>query len=146
MLDFYCVDGHKLPLDDNSVDFVIVNSLLHHLDLEVSFKEISRVLNDGGALIFREPLGTNPVFKIYRMLTPNARTIDERPFTFQDLRLMKTYFDLNDQVQGFGFLCIISAFLRNNNLRAFSTSFDLLISKTPLKYLFWQFSGIVRKI
>ena len=42
--EFYCVDGHKIPLDNGSIDFVIVNSLLHHLDLNVVFKEISRVL------------------------------------------------------------------------------------------------------
>ena len=35
---FYCVDGHRLPADDKSLDFVIVNSLLHHLDLELHLK------------------------------------------------------------------------------------------------------------
>ena len=139
---FHCVDGHKLPADDKSIDFVIVNSLLHHLDLEVSFKEISRILSDNGSLIFREPLGTNPAFQMYRMLTPSARTIDERPFTFNDLGLMKKYFDLNGQVQWFGFLSIISAFLRINKVRAVLTKFDWVLSQTPIKYFYWQFSGI----
>lgn len=142
---FYCVDGHKLPVDDKSIDFVIVNSLLHHLDLEVSFKEISRILTDSGALIFREPLGTNPAFQIYRMLTPGARTIDERPFTFSDLRLMKKYFDLDGQVQWFGFFSVISAFLKIENIRAFLTKFDRVLSKTPLKYFFGNFRALQRK-
>lgn len=142
---FYCVDGHKLPVDDSSIDYVIVNSLLHHLDLETSFREISRILSDSGALIFREPLGTNPAFQIYRMMTPGARTADERPFTFNDLRLMRKYFDLNDQVQWFGFLSILSAFLKNYNVRALLTTIDGVLSKTPLKYVYWQFSGIAKK-
>ena len=60
---FICTDGHKLPFDDESLDFVIVNSLLHHLDLDLTFPEISRVLKENGKLIFREPLGTNIFFK-----------------------------------------------------------------------------------
>lgn len=143
--EFHCVDGHKLPAQDKSIDFVIVNSLLHHLDLVTSFEEISRVLSDSGALIFREPLGTNPAFQIYRMMTPDARTADERPFTFNDLRLMNKYFHFNENVQWFGFLSILSAFYRKDNIRDFLTAIDGLLSKTPLKYLFWQFSGIAKK-
>ena len=142
---FHCIDGHKLPVDNKSIDFVIVNGLLHHLDLEVSFKEIFRILSDDGALIFREPLGTNPAFQIYRMMTPIARTIDERPFTFNDLGLMKKYFDLNGQIQWYGFFSILSAFLRNDNVRAALTKIDGVFSKTPLKYFYWQFSGIAKK-
>ena len=82
---------------------------------------------------------------MYRMLTPNARTIDERPFTFNDLELMKKYFDLDGRVQWFGFLSIISAFLRIDSLRAVLTNLDWVLSKTPIKYFYWQFSGIVKK-
>lgn len=45
---FFCVDGHKLPVKNNTLDFVIVNSLLHHLDLKTAFREISRVLKQDG--------------------------------------------------------------------------------------------------
>lgn len=142
---FYCVDGHKLPAEDKSVDYVIVNSLLHHLDLETSFKEISRVLMDSGSLIFREPLGINPAFQLYRMLTPSARTVDERPFTFDDLKLMRKYFVLNKDVQWFGFLNILSALLKHRAIRSMFTNLDTWLSYTPIKYLFWQFSGIAKK-
>lgn len=143
--EFHCVDGHKLPAGDKSIDHVIVNGLLHHLDLEISLKEISRVLSDSGALIFREPLGINPAFQIYRMTTPSARTADERPFTFNDLRLMNKYFHFSEKVQWFGFLSILSAFYRNDKIRALLTAIDGLLSKTPLRYFFWQFSGIATK-
>ena len=142
---FQCVDGHELQVDDKSIDYVIVNSLLHHLDLETSFKEIYRVLSDDGALIFKEPLGINPAFQIYRMMTPSARTVDERPFDFNDLALMKKYFDLNDDVQWFGFLSILSAFLRKEYVRTILTKIDEVFSRTALKYVYWQFSGIAKK-
>ena len=143
--DFYCVDGHKLPIEDKSVDYVIVNSLLHHLDLETSFKEISRVLSDHGALIFREPLGTNPIIGFYRMMTPSARTIDERPFTFSDLKIMGKYFHFNKKIQWFGFLSIFSAFINSVKIRAALTAIDEVLSRSPIRYLFWQFSGVMKK-
>lgn len=142
--EFICVDGHNIPKDDGSFDCVIVNSLLHHLDLEVTFREIHRLLRKDGVLIFREPLGTNPLFQFYRKLTPTARTVDERPFTFSDLRLMNEYF-LLERVQWFGFLNIMSAFIKLDFVRLALTKIDNLISLTPIKYFFWQFSGVARK-
>ena len=145
---FECVDGHTLPFSDSSIDCVIVNSLLHHLDLATSLREINRVLVDGGVLLFREPLGTNPVFEFYRFLTPRARTVDERPFTFADLATMDKYFELQNGVRWFGFTNIISAYIKSNHLRAFLTRLDQLFARTQLRYLFWQFSGsaLVRKL
>ena len=117
---------------------------MHHLDLEVSFTEISRVLKDDGKLFFREPLGTNPFFQLYRYITLSARTVDERPFTFEDLRLMRKYFDLED-VTWYGFLNIVSAFIRVPMLRNILSKIDEKFSKTPLRYLYWQFAGLARK-
>ena len=141
---FICTDGHKLPFDDASLDFVIVNSLLHHLDLSLTFPEISRVLKRSGKLIFREPLGTNPFFQIYRFLTPSARTADERPFTFSDVRLMKKYFKFTD-VRWFGFMVLVSSFFKNEKFRTILKRTDDVFSKTPFKYFFWQFSGVAVK-
>ncbi len=141
---FECCDAHALPFGDNSFDVVIVNSLLHHLDLKASFEEISRVLNAQGVLIYREPLGTNPLFQLYRSLTPASRTEDERPFTFADLRLFRQYFNLVD-MRWFGFFSLASAFHQKEWLREKTTALDHLLSKTPLRYFFWQISGVARK-
>lgn len=141
---FICTDGHKLPFDDESLDFVIVNSLLHHLDLDLTFPEISRVLKENGKLIFREPLGTNIFFQMYRFLTPSARTVDERPFTFSDVRLMKKYFKLID-ISWFGFSVILAGFFKSEKLRKMLKGVDDVISKTPVRFFFWQFSGVALK-
>ena len=142
--EFICTDGHKLPFENESFDFVIVNSLLHHLDLLSTLNEINRVLRPKGQLIFREPLGTNPIFQLYRLFTPSARTPDERPFTFSDIRLMKSHFALNN-VRWFGFTSIGAGFLKSVFLRKVLTKIDDVLAKTPLKYAFWQFSGIAHK-
>lgn len=42
-------DAEKLPFDDNSFDVVYSNGVLHHVpDIELSFKEVNRVLRPGG--------------------------------------------------------------------------------------------------
>ncbi len=142
--EFLCVDGHKIPKEDNEFDCVIVNGLLHHLDLLKSFQEINRVLKSGGYLIFREPLGTNPFFQFYRYLTPRSRTPDERPFTLDDIKLMQKYFHLQ-KVEWFGFFSIFSAFLQINLFRKILTFLDYCLSKTFFKIFFWQFCGIAIK-
>lgn len=141
---FLCTDGHRLPFNNGCFDAVIVNSLLHHLDLKQSLSEIARVLRPGGVLLFREPLGTNPFFQLYRRLTPTARTPDERPFTFSDLALLRAHFDLQN-AQWFGFFSIGSAFIRLRAVRAALTAIDRGLSVTPLRYFFWQFSGVAVK-
>mgnify|MGYP001485037365 FL=1 len=141
---FLCVDGHKIPKEDKEFDCVIVNGLLHHLDLLKSFQEINRVLKFGGYLIFKEPLGTNPFFQFYRYLTPSSRTPDEKPFTLSDIKLMKKYFDLQ-HIEWFGFFSIFSAFLQINLIRKILTFIDYCLGKTFIKIFFWQFCGFAVK-
>ena len=141
---FLCQDAHKLPLKNSSIDCVIVNSLLHHLDLNTILKEIHRVLKTNGMLVFREPLGINPFFKLYRYLTPNARTVDEKPFDIEDINIMRKYFYFK-KVEWYGFLNIFSAFTKIKSLRNLLGFIDKILSFTPLKYYFWQISGIVFK-
>ena len=142
--EFLCVDGHKIPKEDEEFDCVIVNSLLHHLDLSKSFKEINRVLKSGGYLIFKEPLGINPFFQLYRYLTPSARTPDEKPFTLSDIELMKKYFHLQ-HVEWYGFLSVFSAFLQIKLLRKILTFLDYCLSKTLIRIFFWNFCGFAIK-
>jgi hypothetical protein len=66
--------------------------ILHHLALDRAYSEIARVLNDGGAGIFIEALGHNPLINLYRRLTPHLRTEDEHPLRIADLALAKQYF------------------------------------------------------
>jgi len=56
--------------------------------------EVSRVLvSSKGRAFFIEPLGYNPAINLFRFLTPNMRTEDERPLRRRDVRLIERYFE-----------------------------------------------------
>jgi len=141
--NFICCDAHKLPYDDDSFDYVIVNSLLHHLDLKIIFKEIKRVLTNDGCLIFKEPFGTNPIFNIYRHFTPDSRTPDERPFNFKDLKMFSTYFEI-EKINFFGFTILLSAFKAFKPFRFIFSRLDDFLSITPIRYFYWMITGVAR--
>ena len=82
---FVAGDAHALPYPDATFDLVIGDGILHHLDLDVALTEVHRVLKPGGRALFREPLLDNPLLKLFRILTPRARTEDERPLSADDL-------------------------------------------------------------
>lgn len=44
-----------LEFDDNMFDYAVGLGALHHLNLDLAGKELSRVLKPGGAAIFVEP-------------------------------------------------------------------------------------------
>lgn len=142
--NFFEADAHKLKFGNGEFDVVIVNGLLHHLDLKEGLSEIHRVLSPNGCLCAREPLGTNPLFQLYRKFTPQARTVDEKPFDCDDLKLMYSLFSV-ERMEFFGFTCILSAFLQLMPLRHFLTIVDAIIAKTALRTYFWMFSGVFIK-
>ena len=85
LFKFKVMDAHSLEFDENKFDLVIGNGILHHLDKKLAIDSIYKVLKPGGRLVFKEPLADNPLLKIFRLLTPKARTIDEEPFSKKDL-------------------------------------------------------------
>lgn len=84
--DFRTMDAHKLDFPDQTFDFVVGYGILHHLDPKTAFAEIYRVLKPNGRVLLQEPLADNPLLKIFRKSTPNARTEDEAPFTMAQIR------------------------------------------------------------
>jgi SAM-dependent methyltransferase len=94
-------DAERMAYEDRSFDIVFGSSVIHHLDVSRVAPEIARVTRDGGTAVFLEPLGHNPVIGLYRRLTPDARTADERPLRAPDLRRLQadwrqsnvTYYD-----------------------------------------------------
>jgi ubiquinone/menaquinone biosynthesis C-methylase UbiE len=77
--------AEKLSYADNSFDIAIGFAIIHHLDLGKALAELHRVLKPGGVGYFAEPLATNPLIAVYRRLTPQYRTPDERPLVLREL-------------------------------------------------------------
>lgn len=87
---FAVMDAHYLALSSESVEFVVGDGILHHLDVDAAVAEVYRVLKPGGRAVFREPLAENPLLRLFRWLTPMARTEDEAPFSMRRLRDLET--------------------------------------------------------
>lgn len=83
---FQVMDAHKLEFPENSIDLVIGQGILHHLDPEIALNEIFRVLKADGMVVLQEPLADNPLLRFFRFLTPSARTVDEAPFTKKQIK------------------------------------------------------------
>lgn len=87
------MDAEHLDLPDDSFDLVFGSGILHHLDLDRSLAEISRVLTADGTAVFFEPMGHNPAINLYRRLTPSMRSPDEHPLRTTDLQAATAWFD-----------------------------------------------------
>jgi len=89
---FMVGDAHHTAFADNSFDYVVGNGALHHLDLDMAFAEIARVLKPGGRAIFMEPMYHHPILWMVRRLTPNAHSADEKPLSFDDFAKATKWF------------------------------------------------------
>ncbi|MFA5515345.1 MAG: class I SAM-dependent methyltransferase [Desulfuromonadales bacterium] len=78
------MSAEQCDYPDNRFDVVVGFAILHHLDLEKALAELHRMLKPGGVALFAEPLGSNPLLNLYRQLTPQYRTPDERPLVLRE--------------------------------------------------------------
>jgi SAM-dependent methyltransferase len=88
-VEFIAASAHDVPLVSGSVDVVFGIAILHHLDLELSSREVRRLLRKGGTAIFQEPVRNSKVLRSVRKLIPyQAPNVSpfERPLTDQELR------------------------------------------------------------
>lgn len=93
---FFQADAENTRLPDGSVDVILCNGMLHHLDLAQAFPELQRILAPGGRILAIEALDYNPAIKLYRLLTPDMRTEWERAhiLSLKDLRFARRFFEV----------------------------------------------------
>ena len=113
-IEFRLMNAEKLEFSEDTFDLVCGSAILHHLDLDRAFEEVSRVLKPGGAAIFIEPLGHNPLINLYRRLTPRMRTEDEHPLRMQDFAVAGRHFHEVD-VQFYHLFSLAAVPLRNRS-------------------------------
>lgn len=56
--DFATISGPEIPLQDSTVDYVLIISVLHHIATDLLpdyIEEFRRLLKDGGAIVIMEP-------------------------------------------------------------------------------------------
>ncbi len=83
-IEFRC-QSVSLPIE-GSFDVIVGRSILHHIDFKEVLTRLHRDnLRPGGSMIFMEPLGSNVLLRLYRLVARSAHTPDERPFYRADL-------------------------------------------------------------
>jgi ubiquinone/menaquinone biosynthesis C-methylase UbiE len=139
--DFRVGDAHRLPWPDASFDVVVGRAILHHLNLKIATSELLRVLRPGGKLFFVEPLYHNPMAALFRLLTPHARTVDEKPLTRSEVKAIESQFVLREH--GYSLLVsmpvgAVTALLPglgpSNLLLRAADRLDRWLCRTPLRW------------
>ena len=141
-IDYRVENCENSNLSSDAFDIIYGLGILHHLNLNKSLKELSRILKKGGIILFAEPMATNPIINIYRKFTPKARSVDEHPLVFQDIKLIESMFK-NVEAKYYGFLTLIFfPFYKspeNSKLFRFISGIDRMILKTKyLRFLAWS--------
>jgi SAM-dependent methyltransferase len=78
---------------DGSYELVLGRAILHHLDYRVVLTRLFETnLAPGGTMVFMEPLGGNPLIRLFHWIAPSAHTADERSFLRDDLRWLEASF------------------------------------------------------
>lgn len=91
-------DAHQLKYADASFDIVFGSSILHHLDMLVSLKEVYRVLKPGGKMVFAEPNMLNPQILIQKNVPFIKKWLGDSPDETAIVR-----WKLNKQLAQIGF-------------------------------------------
>lgn len=141
---FQVMDAENLSFGDNMFDVIVCSGVLHHLDLDLAYRQLARVLKPGGRIICIEALGHNPVINLYRRRTPHLRTEWEAQhiLKLQDVERARPFFG-KVEVDFFHLFSIAGVFFRNTPLFAplmrLFDFLDTLVLKIPgVRLLAWQ--------
>ncbi len=77
---------------DETFDIVYAANLLHHVDIEPTLREVSRILKRGGIFASWDPIAHNPIINVYRRMATEVRTRDEHPIRMEQLKIFHKYF------------------------------------------------------
>lgn len=151
-LFFYQGDCEDTNLPSSSIDIVLCSGMLHHLNLDKAYAELSRIIVPGGLIVGMEALGHNPFFQAYRDFTPHLRTRWEASHIMKivDIKKAVTFgFDVLE-MKFWHFFELLAVPFRGRRefkwVQAAGFSIDQLFFRLPFcKNLAWQVSFVLRK-
>ena len=144
---FFVGDCENTGLPDNSVDTILCNGVLHHMNLKYVFPELKRILKPGGKVLGVEALNYNPVIRAYRMRTPELRTDWEKDhiLDLNDVKDAKKFFDIGDvkfwHITSFAAAFLVKVPVLMKVILPILNFADSILTKIPLvQRMAWQFT------
>jgi ubiquinone/menaquinone biosynthesis C-methylase UbiE len=148
---FQVMDAENMTFEDNFFDAVLCSGVLHHLDVNKAFPELARVLKPDGEILCYESLGHNPLFRLYRKMTPHLRTAWEvdHILKVQDLAASKKYFK-EVQVKFFFLFALLAVPFRRlfifKPILSLFEAIDSVVLKIPfVQRMAWQMVFVLKK-
>jgi len=108
-VNFIIDDAMKMNFPSTSFDVVYGSSILHHLEMDITLKEIFRVLKTDGRMIFAEPNMINPQIFIQKNIPFIKKLLGDSPdetaiIRWEFVKLMKAVGFKKIQVFPYDFL------------------------------------------
>lgn len=130
--------------ENDYFDLIFCNGVLRHLDIEKAYAELVRVLKPNGKIICFEPLEYNPVFYLYKKMTPHLRTRWGTKYILKraDIRIARRYFG-KVETRFFNLAVLMAVPFRRlpgfNLILGLLGAVDSVLLKMPgLKWLAWD--------
>lgn len=137
---FFVADGSDVTIGDKTFDMVLVQLVLHHVDIALCLENVRKHVKPGGSVIIIEPVAYSGVLQWLRDRSPVEKDIspNERQLNHSDLAIIDKFFTIRrrQHFRLFGRL--------DRVLPKFFTSFLLSIDALLLRTgLFNHFAAVV---
>jgi len=139
---FRAMDAEATEFPNEHFDFAVINGVLHHLDLDKSYRELARILKPEGKVICTEALRHNVLIHLYRKITPHLRSKWETDHILgkKQIEEARKYFEKVEVAKFFHLATIAAVPFRNFSIfepiRKVLETVDSIILRFP--FLKWQ--------
>ena len=139
---FLVMDAEATEFPDSFFDTVLINGVLHHLDLPKAYRELARIVKPDGIVIATEALRHNMAIHLYRRLTPHLRTAWEAEHILgkREIFAATRYFNRVEVLKFFHLATLLALPFRSSGLfepmRRTLGALDSMLLRIPV--LKWQ--------
>lgn len=119
-VEAYVAAAERLPYPNDYFDLIFCGLILHHVDVEITGKEMARVLKPRGRVVCVETSALNPLLMLARHFLPGKFGIArlstplEKPLSFSEVKNLGAYFSSWRYQKGQDLLSMLGRIFTNN--------------------------------